>query len=257
MKRIGVSAAAGVLAGVVLVAGCGGAAVPAPGAAAASTAPTATTPPTATTYGCLTADQGRQGAVTVRDGAKSNDAYFQDADGGGAEVAIIFWPRPGGSLCDWVPYLPGFTKAGYAVLAFTSSGDFFDDLGPSGRFLAGRGFSKTVMVGASDTATALLDKTSTPIDGPLKAIVALSAPQRSGRWDAVKLVALGKLPMFLAAGEGDPAASGDARALYEASASRVKRLRTYPGDLKGPDLLKGGALPDVLAFLAEAAPPKG
>ncbi|MFC9328972.1 hypothetical protein [Kitasatospora sp. NPDC057015] len=246
MKRTGAAAAAGLSAAVLLVAGCGGPGAPTPTAATS----------TVRTFGCLTEEQGRKGAVTVEDRGKTNQAYFQDSDAGGAEVALVFWHQDGGSLCDWVPYLGGFTKAGYAVLAFTSSGDFFDDLGPADHFLASRGFSKMVEVAAAGTATALLDKTVTPVDGPVRAVVALSAPQRSGNWDAVRRVALGHLPMFLAAEEGDPSSSGDAKALYDASSSPGKQLKIYPGTRHGADLLEDGALPDVLAFLARYAPPR-
>ncbi|MFF2045877.1 hypothetical protein ACFVVX_36195 [Kitasatospora sp. NPDC058170] len=246
MKRIGVAAAASLSAAALLLAGCSG-----PGAPV-STASTSTV----TTFGCLTEEQGRKGAVTVQDRGNTNKAYFQDSDSGGAEVALIFWHQDGGSLCDWVPYLGSFTKAGYAVLAFTSSGDFFNDLGPADHFLASKGFSKMVMVGASGTATALLDKMASPVDGPEKAVVALSAPQRSGNWDAAKMVALGKLPTFFAAEKDDLPSSGDAKALYDASSSPGKQLKIYPGARHGADLLKDGALPNVLAFLATYAPPK-
>ncbi|MFE2727094.1 alpha/beta hydrolase [Kitasatospora sp. NPDC059327] len=254
MKRTGAMVTAGVLAAVLLLAGCGS------GAGSAARAATATTPSpsssAAPTYGCLTEEQARQGAVTVRDRDKSNQAYFQDADGGPAEVALIFWHGPGGSLCDWVPHLGAFTRAGYAVIAFTSNGDFFDDLGPADHFLASRGFSKMVWVGASDTATALLERSATPVDGPLKAVVALGAPRRSGTWDPLKVLPFGKLPLLLAASEGDATAGpDDARALFETSTGRGKQLKLYPGDAKGAGLLTHGALPDVLAFLTTAVPP--
>ncbi|MFI6444412.1 hypothetical protein [Kitasatospora sp. NPDC050543] len=70
------------------------------------------------------------------------------------------------------------------------------------------------------------------------------------------MVPLGKLPAFFAAESEDLSAGKDAQALYEASSSRGKQLKIYPGDRKGADLLKEGALPDVLAFLATYTPPK-
>ncbi|MGW2254890.1 hypothetical protein ACWCXH_32615 [Kitasatospora sp. NPDC001660] len=42
--------------------------------------------------------------------------------------------------------------------------------------------------------------------------------------------------------------------LYAASVSPARTLKLYPGSRHGADLLADGALPDVLAFLAQNVP---
>ncbi|WP_371478871.1 hypothetical protein [Kitasatospora sp. NBC_00315] len=117
------------------------------------------------------------------------------------------------------------------------------------------------MVGAADTATALLDTAAAPstTPGPVQgviALVALSAPRKSGGWDAVRYAERALLPTFFAADKDDRTAAADAKALYDASAHAApgKLLRIYPGAHHGADVLGDGALPDLLDFLAARTP---
>ncbi|MCX5215191.1 hypothetical protein OG689_39040 [Kitasatospora sp. NBC_00240] len=210
------------------------------------------------TFGCLTGEQAGKGSVTVQDAEHSDAAYFQDADAGRAEVAVVLLHQAGGSLCDWVPALGSFTKAGYAVLAVNRSGDVLDDLGAVDQFLESRKVAQVVLVGAADSATALLDKSASPVSSkiPVKAVVALSALQKSGVWNAAGNAEFNRMPTFFAAGRDDRTAAADAQALYDKSvhAAPGKRLRFYPGTGHGADLLRDVALPDVLTFLAERVP---
>ncbi|PYC77239.1 hypothetical protein C7C46_19935 [Streptomyces tateyamensis] len=211
---------------------------------------------TSETYGCLTPDQAAAGSYSLPTGTGSLDAYLRDPGADPGKVALVFSHQAGGSLCDWLPHLDEFTKAGYTVLAYSSVGDPHE-LDLVLRCLAGRGTAKAALVGASKGATASLVEAADPRPPlPITAVVSLSSPLEYQGQAADKAVATGPLPRFLAAESADSPFDDAARKLHEAAAGPVNQLKLYPGSRHGALLLDDGALPDVLAFLAQYAPPQ-
>ncbi|WP_371497416.1 dienelactone hydrolase family protein [Kitasatospora sp. NBC_00374] len=253
MKRVTMSAA-GLAAAGLLLAGCGG-----PGGsggpAGPAGAPSASA--SAVTYGCLTKEQGARGAVSIPSDVSSVDAYYRDSDAGGARVAIVLSHQNGGSLCDWVPYLDGFTAAGYAVLPFTANGDVATGIESVAGYLKSKGIARLVLIGASKGGTGSLVAAALPSPLPVAAVVSLSGPESFGADNAATAVKRLKVPVLFAAEEHDSTFPADARSLHAAAASADKQLRIYPGGNHGAQVLGDGALPDVQSFLATYAPPAG
>ncbi|MEV4616512.1 hypothetical protein AB0K43_28525 [Kitasatospora sp. NPDC049258] len=213
---------------------------------------------TVATYGCLTKEQGAKGAITVPSDVSSVDGYFRDSDAGGAKVAIVFSHQNGGSLCDWLPYLDGFTRAGYAVLPFTANGDVATGIESVAGYLKTKGATRLVLIGASKGGTGSLVAGALPgLAVPVAAVVSLSGPESFGADNAATAVKRLTVPVFFAVEEHDGAFPADARSLHAAAVSADKQLKVYPGGNHGASLLKDGALPDVEAFLARYAPPAG
>lgn len=247
VRRTAALAALGAL--LAAVAGCG---TDGPGAAAAPAASAA-----AERYGCLTEAQAAAGSVRIPGGLADTDAYYRDSDTGGARVALVLAHQNGGSLCDWVPYLDGFTGAGYAVVPFNANGDVADGFAAVAGWLKGKGVTRLVLVGASKGGTGALVAGALPAPVPVAAVVSLSAPESFGGNNAATAVKRLTAPVFLAAEELDAPFADDARSLHAAAASAHKELRIYPGGHHGVPLLDDGALPDVRAFLAAYAPATG
>ncbi|MFD9129864.1 alpha/beta hydrolase family protein [Kitasatospora sp. NPDC059571] len=231
---------------VAVLAGCDGSRAAAPAAASS--------PPT---YGCLTAEQAAKGSVTV-EGLASLEAYYRDSDAGGAKIAVVFSHQNGGSLCDWIPYLDSFTRAGYAVLPFNANGTVSDGIEEAAGYLKGKGVAKVVLVGASKGGTGSLVAGALPdLALPPAAVVSLSAPESFSGDNAGTAVKRLTAPVLFAAEERDQPFADSARSLHAAAAAADKQLKIYPGGNHGATLLSDGALPDVLAFLARWAPPRG
>ncbi|MBP0455578.1 hypothetical protein J5Y04_39575 [Kitasatospora sp. RG8] len=238
----------------VALAGCGssgnGTAKPAPGT-------TSSAPGPARTHGCLSEEQARAGSIDLPATSGVRPAYFQQADGGPAKVAVVFSHQRDGSLCDWVRYLPAFTRAGYAVLASDVPGSPADDLPAAVKWLGGKGVTGVVLVGASKGGTGSLVAAAAPAPLPVAAVVSLSGPAQYSGDNAAKAVRTSLVPELFAAEEDDTPFSQDAKDLYAAAVAPGKALKLYPGGNHGADLLADGALPDVLAFLAQHAPAAG
>ncbi|MER5862708.1 hypothetical protein [Kitasatospora sp. NPDC002040] len=249
MKIRTVMPALGGLTAVLLLAGCSSDG----GTKAAPPSPSASTK--APRYGCLDQARADKGSFSLASGVDRN-AYFQDSDAGKAKVAVVFSHENGGSLCDWVPFVPDFTKAGYATLAYTSSGDLLEDIEAAEKYLKGKGVEKVVLVGASKGGTgSLVAATATGGSLPVTAVATLSSPTGFGSWDAAKAVGTLRVPLFLAAQEGDQPFADDAAKLQKAAVAAVKELKIYPGADHGARLLPAGtAKADLFAFLAANAP---
>ncbi|MEV7024671.1 hypothetical protein [Kitasatospora sp. NPDC093558] len=224
------------------------------GSTAAPSAPSPTADP-ARRFGCLTEEQNRTGSINVPAVSGVRPGYFRQSDAGSAKVALFFSHQLSGSICDWVPYLADFTKAGYAVLATEEPGSPARDVPAALTWLAGKGITEVVLVGASKGGTGSLEaaaEASTPL--PVAAVVSLSGPTDYAGDRARIAVAKIKAPVLFAAEEDDSPFAGDAKDLYAISVSPAKVLKLYPGSRHGADLLADGALPDVLAFLAQNVP---
>lgn len=227
-----------------LLAGCG------------STGGTAAAPkPSAPTYGCLAQERADKGSFAL-DSAAPRDAYYQDSDTGHARTAVVLSHENASSLCEWIPFLEDFTKAGYAGLAFTSAGDVAQDIEAAAAHLKAKGVQRLVLIGASKGGTASLAAAAAPGALPVAAVATLSSPTYHGGWDGK--AAIGKLtvPLFIAVQENDqPFAENAAELAAAATAAPVKDLKVYQGASHGTRLLEQGtAKADLLAFLAKNAP---
>ncbi|MFJ9607241.1 alpha/beta hydrolase family protein [Kitasatospora sp. NPDC101176] len=259
----GKSAKAVALLALLALAGCGG---PGPGGDAAATASArggttaagavqgGATPRPDRTDGCLGEDRARTGSIDLQGASGVRPAYFQQADGGAAKVAVVFSHQAEGSLCDWLPYLPAFTRAGYAVLAATVGGSPSRDIPAALSWLGTKGVTAVVLVGASKGATGSLVAAGAPTPLPVAAVVSLSGPWSWDGEDAHEALKALRAPEFFAAEEDDSPFAGNARQMHDFGRSPVNELKIYPGGDHGADLLADGALPDVLAFLARNAP---
>ncbi|WP_405017747.1 alpha/beta hydrolase [Kitasatospora sp. NBC_00070] len=245
MKIRTVVPALGALAATLLLAGCGsdGSAAAAPSSA-----------PKAADYGCLAQDRADKGSFGL-DSVAKRDAYYQDSDAGRAKVAVVFSHENGDTLCDWIPFVEDFTKAGYATLAYTSAGDLPLDIEAAAKYLKAKGVERVVLVGASKGGTGSLAAAAAPGTLPVAAVVTLSAPTYFGSWNGVEAIARIKAPLFVAAQENDQPFAENAAELAKAATAPVKELKIYQGSSHGARLLpQGTAKADLLAFLAKNAP---
>ncbi|KQV18340.1 MULTISPECIES: alpha/beta hydrolase [unclassified Kitasatospora] len=246
MKIRTVMPALGALAAVLLLAGCGS-----DGEGPAKAAPSAGAPG----YGCLEQARADKGLFAL-DSVAKRDAYYQDSDPGKAKVAVVFSHENGATLCDWIPFVEDFTRAGYATLAYTSAGDLPQDIEAAAKYLKGKGVEKVVLVGASKGGTGSLAAAATPGGSlPVAAVVTLSSPTSFGSWNGVEAIARISAPLFIAAQENDQPFAENAAELAKAATAPVKELKIYQGASHGARLLpQGTAKADLLAFLAKNAP---
>ncbi|ROR44067.1 hypothetical protein EDD39_2240 [Kitasatospora cineracea] len=216
--------------------------------------------PSADTYGCVTPEQAAKGSFTLDGGTAAGnhlDAYYRDSDAGHAKVGVVFSHQADGSLCEWAPVLDRFTGAGYAVLAFTCSGDVTEGIKAAERYYQGKGVGAVALVGASKGAAASLVAARLDNPLPVRAVVSLSSPETYPLFNAALAVTVVKTPTYFAAEQLDSPFAANAKALYDASVAEDKQLKVYPGGNHGAPLLRDGALPDVLGYLAKHAPATG
>ncbi|QKW19838.1 hypothetical protein HUT16_12915 [Kitasatospora sp. NA04385] len=216
--------------------------------------------PSADTYGCVTQAQAAKGSFSLDAGTSGGsdvDAYYQDSDAGHAKVGVIFSHQRDGSLCEWALDFPAFTKAGYAVLAYTSEGDVTEVIKAGADYLKSKGVGAVALVGASKGAAGSLVAAKLDNPLPVKAVVSLSSPTTYPQYNAAIAVTTVKAPTYFAAEQTDSPFNDNARTLYDASVAEDKQLKIYPGGNHGALLLQDGALPDVLDYLARHAPAAG
>ncbi|WP_099899686.1 S9 family peptidase [Streptomyces sp. TLI_171] len=214
----------------------------------------------ADTYGCLTQEQAAKGSFSLDAGTTGGtdlDAYYRDSDAGHAKVGLVFSHQLGGSLCEWATNFDAFTRAGYAVLAFTSEGDVTEGIKAAGAYYRAKGVTRMALVGASKGAAASIVAAKLDNPLPVEAVVSLSSPEAYSQYNPAVSVKAVKAPTFFAAEESDVPFNTNAKTLYEASVGEDKQLKIYPGGHHGALLLADGALPDVLAYLAKHAPAAG
>ncbi|MFC8717099.1 alpha/beta hydrolase family protein [Kitasatospora sp. NPDC057198] len=216
--------------------------------------------PSADTYGCLTAAEAEKGAFALDAGTSGGtglDAYYRDSDAGHAKVAVVFSHQRDGSLCEWALDFPAFTEAGYAVLAYTSEGDVTEVIKAGSAYLKTKGVGAVALVGASKGGAGSLVAAKLDNPLPIEAVVSLSSPETYPQYNAALAVTRVKTPTYFAAEQNDSPFNDNAKALYDASVAEDKQLKIYPGGNHGSALLKDGALPDVLGYLAKHAPAAG
>jgi dienelactone hydrolase len=171
---------------------------------------------------------------------------------GSGPRGIVLAHSSGVGLCEWLPYARDLAALGYRVLAYDSRPGLRLDLDvpPAVEALRRTGSGHVITMGSSAGAIAALVGSSTLASAPA-AVVSLSAPASYGPLNALQAVRRLQAPVFFAASEGDDPFAGDARALYEASASPDKRLEILPGAAHGSAMLQDpGFRARMAAFLA-------
>ena len=171
---------------------------------------------------------------------------------GGGPRAVVLAHGQNLGFCEWLPYARELANTGYRVLAFNSrSGIRVDlDIAPAVEALRRTGSPHVIVMGSSAGAIAGLIG-STSLASQPAAVVSLSAPSSFGPLRALPAVARLRAPTFFAAAEENDPFSGDARALFAASAAPDKRLEILPGALHGTAMLQVPAFrAQVEAFIA-------
>jgi dienelactone hydrolase len=165
-------------------------------------------------------------------------------------VVLAHGQRQG--FCEWLPYARELAATGYRVLAYNSRpGTRVDlDIPSAVEALRRTGSPHVIVMGSSAGAIGGLVGSTALASAPA-AVVSLSAPASFGPLRALQAVAQLRAPTFFAASELDDPFVGDARALYEASASPDKRLEILPGGAHGVLMLGDpGFRSRVEAFIA-------
>jgi alpha-beta hydrolase superfamily lysophospholipase len=233
----------------------------------ASPAKTVTPRPLVLKERCVTkAERSRVLRFKAVDGVRLIGVEF----GRGQRVVVL--AHQGGAppnLCGWVPYARTLAALGYRVLVFDhrkfgSSGRAshwrradrvdFDVLGAI-RMMRARGARSIVLGGASLGGAAVLAAAphATPaVDG----VISFSSPRNYVNVNVLAGVEASNVPVLFLAEEDDDPFDDDARALFEASAARDKRLEIYPGSEHGFRLLRNAATRSLVDdFLARHSAP--
>lgn len=212
----------------------------------------AATPPD--DYGCLTPQQASAGSITVDSDGNPLDAYVQ----GSGKVGIVFSHQAGGSLCDWLDYLDGFTGHGYRVLAYDAGAGGAPDVLAAAHELVRRGSTKVVLAGASMGAAASLAAAADPGQVKVAAVVSLSSPLNYQDSDALAAAKKLTVPAFFAAMSGDDPFPEQARELHRSDPDQDKVLKIYDGVGHGTALLRTQqGLSDMTDFVSRYAPATG
>jgi alpha-beta hydrolase superfamily lysophospholipase len=233
----------------------------------ASPAKTVTPRPLVLKERCVTkAERSRVLRFKAVDGVRLIGVEF----GRGQRVVVL--AHQGGAppnLCGWVPYARTLAAAGYRVLVFDhrkfgSSGRAshwrrsdrvdFDVLGAI-RMMRARGARSIVLGGASLGGAAVLAAAphATPaVDG----VISFSSPRNYVNVNVLAGVEASNVPVLFLAEQDDDPFDDDARALFEASPARDKRLEIYPGSEHGFRLLRNAATRSLVDdFLARHSAP--
>jgi pimeloyl-ACP methyl ester carboxylesterase len=209
-----------------------------------------------------------------------NELWFRAADGTklvghrfggkkpGAHTAVVLAHMSVGDLCQWVPYARGLAKKGFFVFPFDLRGHGFSegrqdhrkagaDVSAAVRAVRGLGAHKVVVVGASLGGIAALIASST-VKPAIDGLVAVSAPASiSGELNALPSVQRLHVATLYVAAEQDQNPpydfAADAQRLYDATATKQKRLELLPGSLHGVFLVQGSAAVKklLLAFVRD------
>ena len=204
----------------------------------------------------------------VRKSDPARPVAFRTADGkrivgalyGKGRVGVVAGHQLRGTLCGWVPFARVLARRGIRMLtidfrgyassigAGSTSTHFDRDLLGGAAFLRRAGVKKVFFAGESMGGTAALVAAS-EARAPA-GVISLSGPKSIGSLDAGKAIRKLTAPTFLAVGARDVGFVEDARALYDASAARDKRLYVVAGSGQhGTPLLTGALRQRAIAFL--------
>jgi hypothetical protein len=258
--------AAGVLAALVVLAGCSsthrtGATPPAStsgsaaGADTTAASPTASPTPSATPtvrltgaaaiWPCLAGLAIREVTVPV-----PNSPTIPAALLGSGTHAIMFSNQSDLNACEWLPLGRYFASHGYLVALYDVD-DPVDSVRAVADYLRGHGARTLVLVGASQGAKTSIIVGAT-LSPPPDAVVSLSAESDQGTMHVPTYAARLHAPTLFVTADDDPVGSTEpTEESYRVCPAPGKRLIVVPGQLHGVDLLPIRSVYDaVLAFVA-------
>jgi pimeloyl-ACP methyl ester carboxylesterase len=233
---------AGAVAGLVLAAGCGGEAAPAP--AERPPAPTASPAPAPARAGCAPAAEPRR-LVTVPDGAKKLPATVV----GAGRAAAVTVNGTGGDGCQWAELAATLAREGFRVLMFEEGeGDEPADARAGARWLRAHGAREIAVLGTSlGGATAIV--AATRLKPRFAALLTLSAVADREAPAGDPLAAARRLALpTMHVGTRDDAETyfgEDTRRIARATAASPAEIALVPGDEHGVDILAGERGADV------------
>lgn len=188
---------------------------------------------------------------------RSKPIQFRAADGtslagaryGRGTTAVVLAHQSNGNVCQWAFYARRLASLGYLAFPFDFRGHGASQWRPypASRRLAGDvsaavkavrrlGANKVLLVGASLGGIAVVvagANTRPAVDG----VISLSGPANYGGIDAVAAARRLQVPVLYLAAENDDGFTGDARALFQATAESDKALELVPGTEHGVQLV--------------------
>jgi dienelactone hydrolase len=164
---------------------------------------------------------------------------------GTGATGVVLAHQSRGNVCEWMPYAPVLTAAGYRVLAFDFTGegasppgssDPAADVAAAVTFLRGQGVTKVAMMGASKGGVAVVGAAAA-ISPPVAAAVCVSGPRRFQGVDAVAAAPQIKAPVFYVAARDDGSFAADAQAMYDRTPAATRSILVVEGRSHGVGLL--------------------
>jgi pimeloyl-ACP methyl ester carboxylesterase len=240
VARLGRQAAALLVCGALVAAGCSGDGRQDTTRPAATGAPAGPPPATrSAAYGkpCL---HGRERAAAFRFRVGQGLDTVGLVLGRGAN-GLVFGHQLGGDLCEWLETARAYARLGYRslVLDFHDRDRVDDDVVAAVAELRRRGVARVVLVGSSMGGTAAL-VAAARIRPAVAGVVSLSAPAVFGDPDARRPVARLRVPALFMAARRDGPFPAAARGLYGAAATPDKRLLVVAGRAHGAAMLQVG-----------------
>jgi dienelactone hydrolase len=189
--------------------------------------------------------------------SRTGEVRFKAGDGtklagltfGRGRTAVVFAHELGGGACQWLPYARTLATKGYRTLAFDFRGYGSSqrrtgsakwrlpmDVNAAAKQARKLGARRVILVGASMGGTAVLTA-AVNAQPPVDAVVSLSGPKEFGRMKAEAAVARLTVPVLYMVGALDQDFVGDARTLYDATASQDKKLEVRDTGEHGVRLL--------------------
>jgi pimeloyl-ACP methyl ester carboxylesterase len=198
------------------------------------------------------------GAASAHYCAKSGELRFRAADGaklaghrfGRGTTAVIFAHEIRGGACQWIPYARRLAARGFLTIAFDfrGYGDSQRRTGSSGsrlpaditaavKLARSLGARKVVLVGASMGGTAVVVAAANvrpAVDG----VVSLSGVGTLGYMNATAAARTLTMPVLYVVGKQDIGFVDESRALYDATASPMKKLEIPDNTYHGVQLVQ-------------------
>ena len=211
---------------------------------------------------------GSSWAAEAHSCARGTDVSFRAADGTklvghpfggkrpGSRTAVVLAHMSEGDVCSWLPYARNLADHGFFVFPFDFRGHGLSggrqshsrapaDVAAAVSEVRALGARKVVVVGASLGGIAAV-MAGASIRPAVTGVVAVSAPAHMPSvLDALPAARKLRVPTLYVAAVGDQNwpydFAGDAQTLYDATATKEKRLVIVPGRLHGTFLVHGSA----------------
>jgi dienelactone hydrolase len=165
---------------------------------------------------------------------------------------IVLSHGSGGDLCEWLPHARELASAGYRVLTYDTHALLRVDreMAAAVEALRRSGAQRVAVAGSSLGALASLTGAALLSQQP-DVVISLSSPNRVGPVDGVAAVRKLHVPVLFVAEQEDQPFADDARELYAAATSPVRRLEIFPGSAHGVGMLEEPSIRTLFdAFLA-------